>query len=60
MASKTRKISIALLILAEIALVVIWAVNGYEDTWFYAMLMLITISTSWTNFSTKSKDKHVS
>ncbi|MES3004864.1 MAG: hypothetical protein V4690_01975 [Patescibacteria group bacterium] len=55
MPSKTRKIGIALLILTQVALIVIWAINGYEETWFYVTLMLVSISTSWVHFA-KKKD----
>lgn len=57
MKSQTEKLGIALVILALVALVVIWAINGYEDTWLYASAMLIAIPTSWIHFCKKNKDK---
>ena len=58
MTPQTKKTGIALLILAQIALIAIWAINGYEDTWFYIMLIFITIPISGLPFfEKKNKDK---
>lgn len=53
MSPRNRKIGITLLILTQILLVVIWAVNGYEETWFYVTLILITIAAAWEPFIKK-------
>ena len=31
--------------------------NGYEDTWFYVTLLLLTIPTSWIHFIKKDTDR---
>lgn len=48
-----KKLVATFLILANIALVIIWAINGYEDTWFYVSLLLISFVSSWTYFAKK-------
>lgn len=40
----------ALLAASNLALVAIWAANGYEETWFYATLILMTVPTGWIHF----------
>ncbi len=55
MKARTRAIGIALLVLSNLALVGIWAVNGYENTLFYIMLLLLSIPTSWIHFIKKDK-----
>ena len=54
--SQMKKISIGLLLLADAALIAIWAMNGYEDTWFYATLILITIPISLMQFRKKDRN----
>lgn len=49
MKRKVKVISIALLVLSNLGLVAIWAMNGYENTWFYIVLLLLTIPTSWVH-----------
>lgn len=55
MKERVRVIGIALLVLSNLGLVAIWAMNGYENTWFYIMLLLLTIPTSWIHFIKKTK-----
>lgn len=50
-------IIIALVALTEVALVAIWAMNGYEDTWFYVTAGIIAIPTSWFVFGKKNEDQ---
>ncbi len=55
MSSKIRLIGIVLLIATQIALVTIWAINGYDDTWLYASAMVISLSSLWALFSKDNK-----
>ena len=52
-----RAIGIALLIISNLALIYIWAINGYENTFFYVVLLLLTIPTSWVHFLKKDKSQ---
>jgi len=56
MGSRDKNIEIALLVLANTALVGIWAINGYDETWLYVTAMLITIPTSWLRFGRNRSD----
>jgi hypothetical protein len=51
MISRVQHVVIVIVILVEIALIAIWAINGYKDTWYYATAMIIAIPTSWISFS---------
>lgn len=55
MKARVRAISIAILVISNLLLVGIWAINGYEETWFFATLMLISISTSLPHLTKKDK-----
>ena len=57
MTSRPRKSEIIIFVAALAALVAIWAINGYEDTWLYVILIIIAIPTSWFYFSKKNKDE---
>jgi xanthine/uracil permease len=56
MVRRSKKIELAIFILALVALVAVWAINGFEDTWLYAILILIAIPVSWFNFKKKAED----
>ena len=57
MTSKTTKIQIALFITVLVVITGIWAFNGYEDTWFYATVVIIAIPVSWFSFGRKGADR---
>lgn len=52
----SKKLEISIFIVALMALVAIWAANGFEDTWLYAILIIIIIPISWFRLSKKNKD----
>lgn len=56
MTPKNKKIEIAIYAIALIAIIAIWAVNGYEDTWLYVSAVLIMFPASWIYFN-KNKDR---
>ena len=56
MTSKSKKIEIAIFVIALVVLAAIWAINGYEDTWLYVTAIIIAIPTSWFYFNSKDKD----
>ncbi len=57
MTSRLKKFEIAIVIAALVALVVVWAINGYDDTWLYVTAAVIAIPTSWFYLSKKGKDQ---
>ena len=55
MTPRSKKSLIAIFIATLVALVAIWAINGFEDTWSYVVLIIIAIPTSWFYFNKKNK-----
>ena len=60
MTSRSQKLVLAILVAALAALVVIWAINGFDDTWLYAVnavIIIIAIPISWLSFGKKDKNQ---
>lgn len=53
---RSKKIEMAIFVVALVALVAIWAMNGFDDTWLYAVLIAVIIPTAWFRLRKKSKD----
>jgi len=54
-ASLSKKFEIGIFVSALVVLGIVWAVNGYEDTWLYATAAVIAIPISWYSFSKSDK-----
>jgi len=54
---KARIFEIGLFLAVFIFLVVVWAINGYDDTWLYVTAGIIAIPSSWFLLGRKDKDK---
>lgn len=57
MQSRSKKLKIAITIVALLVLIAVWAINGYEDTWLYATAGIIAIPASWFYFGNKNKNQ---
>ncbi len=53
----SRKFEIAIIIVAGLVLLGVWALNGYDDTWLYITAAIIAIPTSLFYVSKKDKDR---
>lgn len=53
MRSGSKKLELGIVIAALVILIVIWAMNGYEDTWMYLAAIIVAIPASWFFFGKK-------
>lgn len=56
MTSQSKKFEIGIFLAALAALIAVWAINDYEDTWLYVTAIIIAIPTSWFYWSKQSKN----
>lgn len=54
MDSASQKFEIGIFLGVLVILAVVWAVNGYEDTWLYVIAAIIAIPAHWFYFRKKS------
>ncbi len=52
-----KKMLVAIYVVTGVVLAVVWAANGYEDTWLYIWAALIGPATSWFYLKAESKDQ---
>lgn len=55
MTPSSKRLEIAIVIAVIIILGVIWAMNGYEDTWLYITAMVIAVPASWFAFGKSNR-----
>lgn len=57
MTSRSKKFEIAIFIALSVVLAVVWAMNGFKDTWLYVTSLIIAIPISWYYWDKEGKDK---